>query len=163
MVEQVISFHSNRNLPSFSDRKIFVQRCVKLRERPPPQDISSSIAKLTGRRYRKSIWIKPTRRSTHAVPIRTDARVRIADKVRTLRSKQRLHIGIVEVEHWAKWEAAVNVGHSRDLPAIQETPAARQIVNNVCHEVMPDIEIRWAPVSLAIEDILSCGVSFTDS
>ena len=59
MVEQVISFHSKRNLPSFSDRKIFVQRCVKLRERRPPQDISSGIAKLTGRRYRKSTRIKP--------------------------------------------------------------------------------------------------------
>jgi len=59
MVEQVISFHSNRNLPSFRDRKILVQRRVKLRERRPPQDISSGIAKLTGRRYRKSVWIKP--------------------------------------------------------------------------------------------------------
>jgi hypothetical protein len=36
MVEEVISFHSNRNLPSFRDRKVFVQRCVKLRKRRPP-------------------------------------------------------------------------------------------------------------------------------
>ena len=59
MVEQVISFHSNRNLPSFRDREIFVQRRVELREPRPPQDISSGIAKLTGRRNRKSTWIKP--------------------------------------------------------------------------------------------------------
>ena len=59
MVEKVIGFHSNRNLPSFSDRKIFVQRCVKLRGRGPPQDISSGIAELTGRRYPKTTWIEP--------------------------------------------------------------------------------------------------------
>ena len=53
MVEQVISFHSKRNLPSIGDRKIFVQRDIKLRKRRPPQNISSGIAKLTGRRYRK--------------------------------------------------------------------------------------------------------------
>jgi hypothetical protein len=47
MVEQVISFHSKRNLPSLRDRKIFVQRRVKLREPPPPQDISSGISELT--------------------------------------------------------------------------------------------------------------------
>src|SRR5580658_780438 len=59
MIEQVISFHSNRNLPSFSDRKIFVKRCIKLREPRPPQDISAGIAKLAGRRHRKSNRIKP--------------------------------------------------------------------------------------------------------
>jgi hypothetical protein len=59
MVEQVISFHANRNLPSIGDRKILVQRWVKLRERRPPQDISSGIAKLTAGRYRKSTWIEP--------------------------------------------------------------------------------------------------------
>ena len=84
MVEQVISFHSNRNLPSFRDRKVFVQRCIKLRERRPAQDISSCIAKLTGRRYRKSTWIKPARRSAHSGPVRTDTRVGVADEVRTL-------------------------------------------------------------------------------
>ena len=59
MVEQVISFHANRNLPSISDRKILVQRWVKLRESRPAQDISPGVAKLTGRRYRESTWIKP--------------------------------------------------------------------------------------------------------
>src|SRR5579863_6905640 len=59
MVEQIIGFYSNCNLPVFSDRKILVQRRVKLRERRPPQDIASGIAKLTGRRHRKSTWVKP--------------------------------------------------------------------------------------------------------
>src|SRR5580698_3550066 len=59
MVEKVISFRPNRDLPSFSDRKLFVQRGVKLREPRPPQNISSGIAKLAGRRNRKSAWIKP--------------------------------------------------------------------------------------------------------
>src|SRR5580704_26615 len=59
MVEKVISFRPNRDLPAFRDRKIFVKRGVKLREPRPPQDVSSGIAKLTGRRDRKSAWIKP--------------------------------------------------------------------------------------------------------
>ena len=88
MVEQVISFHSNCNLPLFSDRKIFVQRWVKLRERGLPQDIPSGIAKLTGRRHRK-----------------------------------------------------VSVGNSRGLPATQETSASRQLINNICYEIMPNVEI----------------------
>ena len=58
MVEQIISFHSHRNFPAFRDPKVFVQRCIKLRKRRPPQNISSGIAKLTGRRYRKSTRIK---------------------------------------------------------------------------------------------------------
>ena len=72
MVEKVISFHSNGDLPFVNDRKFFVQRWVKLREPRPPQDISSGIAKLTGRRNRKSAWIKPARRNAQSGPIRTD-------------------------------------------------------------------------------------------
>jgi hypothetical protein len=45
MVEQVISFHSNRNLPSFSDRKIFVVP-RQIARTPAPQNISSGIANL---------------------------------------------------------------------------------------------------------------------
>jgi len=59
MVEQVISFHSNPNLPSFSDRKIFVQLWVKLRERRPPQNISSGIAKLTGSEFKFGLYRWP--------------------------------------------------------------------------------------------------------
>ena len=99
MVEKVISFRPNRDLPSFRDRKLFVQRGVKLREPRPPQDVSSGIAKLAGRRNRKSAWIKPARWSAHSGPIRTASRVRVAHQVRTLRNNQRLDIGIVEVEH----------------------------------------------------------------
>ena len=103
MVEQVISFHSNRNLPSFRDPKVFVQRCIKLRKRRPPENISSGIAELTGRRHRKSTRIKPTGHSAYGGAIRTDTRARVANQVRTFRSKQRLHVGIVEGEHWGKW------------------------------------------------------------
>ena len=59
MVEKVISFRPNRDLPSFSERKLFVERGVKLREPRSPQDVSSGITKLTGRRNRKGAWIKP--------------------------------------------------------------------------------------------------------
>src|SRR5579872_1640665 len=59
MVEQIIGFDSNGKLPVFSNRKILVQRWVQLRESGPPQDIASGIAKLTGRRQRKSTWVKP--------------------------------------------------------------------------------------------------------
>ena len=41
------------------DCKVFVQNYVKLRERWPSQHISSCIAKLPRRRYRKSTWIEP--------------------------------------------------------------------------------------------------------
>src|SRR5580698_2002205 len=44
MVEQVISFQSNRNLPPFSDRKLFVKRGVELREPRPAKDVSSGVA-----------------------------------------------------------------------------------------------------------------------
>src|SRR5580692_5630132 len=98
MVEHVIGFHSNPNLLPFRDRKIFVDRRVELREPRSPQDVSSGIAKLTGRRHRKSAWIKPARRSADAGPIWTDSGVRITDKVRTFRSNQRLDIGIVKGE-----------------------------------------------------------------
>jgi hypothetical protein len=33
----------------------------------------------------------------------TDTRVEVANKVRTFRSEQRLHIGIVEGEHRGEW------------------------------------------------------------
>src|SRR5579863_2292715 len=59
MVEQIIGFDSNGKLPVFSNHKILVQRWVKLRESGPPQDVASGIAKLTGRRHRKSTWVKP--------------------------------------------------------------------------------------------------------
>ena len=36
MVEDVISFHSNRNFSSFRDPKVFVQRYIELRKRRPP-------------------------------------------------------------------------------------------------------------------------------
>ena len=36
MVEQVISFHSNRNLPFLSDRKLFVQRQRQIARTPAP-------------------------------------------------------------------------------------------------------------------------------
>src|ERR1700722_6982061 len=84
MVEKVISFRPNRDLPSFSERKLFVERGVKLREPRSPQDVSSGITKLTGRRDRKSAWIKPARWSAHSAPIRTASHVRVADQVRTL-------------------------------------------------------------------------------
>src|SRR5579863_678585 len=154
VVEHVISFHPNRNLPLLCDRKMFVDRRVELRERRPPQDVSSGIAKLTGRRDRKSAWIKPARWSAHSGPIRTASHVRVADQVRTLRNNQRLDIGIVEVEHWCKWYAAMNARHRRDLPAPQETSASRQIVTGICHEVIPNVKIRRAPASLAIENVL---------
>src|SRR5580692_7177158 len=154
MVEKVISFRPNRDLPSFRDRKLFVQRGVKLREPRPPHDVSSGIAKLTGRRNRKSAWIKPARRSPHSGPIRTASSVRVANQVRTLRNNQRLDIGIVEVEQWGKRDATVNVGNRRDLPAAKETSAARQLVNDIGHEIMPNIEIGRAPASLAIENVL---------
>ena len=157
MVEEVISFHSNRNLPSFRDPKVFVQRCIKLRKRRPPQNISSGIAKLTGRRYRKSTRIKPAGHSAHCGPIRTDTRVRVANQVRTFRNNQRLQIGIVEVEHRGKGEAAMNAGNARDLPATQETPSSRQIVNDIRHEIVPNVKIRRASASLAIENVLRYG------
>src|SRR5580704_12986775 len=141
MVEQVISLHSNRDFPSFSHHKLFVQRGVKLREPRPPQDVSPGIAKLAGRRNRKSAWIKPARGSAHAGPIRTASRVRVANQVRTLRNNQRLDIGIVEVEHWGKRDAAMNAGNRRDLPAPQKTPVSRQTVGGICHEIMPNIKI----------------------
>ena len=65
----------------------------------------------------------------------------VANKVRAFRSKQRLHIGIVEGEHWGKWEAAMNAGNSRYLPATQETSASRQLVNDICHEITPNVKI----------------------
>lgn len=111
MVEHVIRFNSNRNPSLFSDRKIFVQRRVELRRPRPPQHISSGIAKLAGRRYGKSTWIKPAGWSTHSAPIRTDTRGRVAKKIWTFRSKQRLYIGIVEGERWGKWNATMNVGN----------------------------------------------------
>jgi len=40
IVEQVIGFHSNVNLYVFSNREIFVQRSVKLRECRPAQNIA---------------------------------------------------------------------------------------------------------------------------
>src|SRR5580693_4458210 len=141
MVEQVVSFHSNRNLISFSDRKIFVQRQVKLRERRAPQAISSGIAKLPDRRYRISTGIKPALQRAHSRTIRTDAGVRVANQLRTFRRKQRLHIGIVEGEHWGKWHAAMNVSNSRNLPATQETSASRQLVNGIGHEIVPNVKI----------------------
>ena len=107
----------------------------------PPQDISSGIAKLTGRRYRKSTGIKPARHSAHSGPIRTDTRVRVANQVRTFRNNQRLQIGIVEGEHRGKWEAAMNTGNTRDLPATQQTSASRQIINDIRHEIMPNVKI----------------------
>src|SRR5580692_3125597 len=85
MVEKVISFRPNRDLPSFRDRKILVQGGVKLCEPRPPQDVSSGVAKLACRRNRKSAWIKPARWSAHSGPIGANFRVRVANKVRTLR------------------------------------------------------------------------------
>jgi len=38
----------------FSDGKIFYAAPCQFARTPPPQDISSGIAKLTGRRYRRS-------------------------------------------------------------------------------------------------------------
>ncbi len=44
MVEQVIGFHSNRDLSFVNDGEILLQRWVKLRKARPPQHISSGIA-----------------------------------------------------------------------------------------------------------------------
>ena len=141
VVENVIRFQSNRNLPPFRDRKIFVQRGVKLREPRSPQDVSSGIAKLTGRRNRKSAGIKPARWSAHSGSIRTASRVRVAGEVRALWNNQRLDVGIVEVEHWGKRDATMNTGNRRDLPATEETSASRQIVSGIGYEIMPNIKI----------------------
>ena len=35
----------------------------------------------------------------------------------------------------------MNVGNSRDLPATQETSASRQLVSDICHEIMPNVKI----------------------
>src|SRR5580704_376508 len=141
MVQQVIGFQSNRNLPPLCDRKLFAERWVKLREPRSPQDISSGVAKLAGRRKRKSVWIKPARWSSHPGPIGANSRVRVADQVRTLRNNQRLDIGIVEVEQWRKRDAAMNAGNRRDLPALQETSVSRQIVGDISHEIVSNIKI----------------------
>src|SRR5215467_1846255 len=117
MVEQVIRLHSNRDLRAFGQTKVFVQSCVKLRERRPPQDISPGIAKLTGWRYRKCPRIKPAYRRANFGAIWADACVRIADKVGTFWNNQGLQIGIVECEHWGERDAALSVGNSRNLPA----------------------------------------------
>ena len=76
-----------------------------------------------------------------AGPIRTDTRVRVANQVRTFRNNQRLQIGIVEGEHRGKREAAMNAGNARDLPATQETSVSRQIVNDIRHEIVPNVKI----------------------
>jgi len=141
MVEQVISFHPKRDFPFVKDREILVQRRVELRERRPPQDVSSGIAKLKRWRYGKSTWIKPAGHRTHFGPIRADAHIRVASKVWAFRNKQRLHVGIVEGEHRSKWGTAMNAGNSRDLPAGQETSCAWQLVSGIYLEVLPDVEI----------------------
>ena len=49
----------------------------------------------------------------------------------------------------------MNIGNGRDLPATQQTSASRQIVNDIRHEILPNVKIRRAAASFAIENVLS--------
>ena len=49
MIEQVIGLRSEGNLPAFRQVEALLKRKIKLREPGSPQDVSSSIAELTGR------------------------------------------------------------------------------------------------------------------
>ena len=49
MIEQIVGFHTKRNLRAFRQFEGLLQRQVKLRERGAAQDIAPSSTKLTGR------------------------------------------------------------------------------------------------------------------
>jgi hypothetical protein len=59
MIEQIVRFRAKRDLRAFRQLETLLQREIEFRESGAAQDISPSIAKLTGRWQRKCPRIKP--------------------------------------------------------------------------------------------------------
>src|SRR5215468_4524965 len=66
MVDEVISFHTERKLLAFRQVEVLLHREIELREAGATQDIASSTAELAGRRPYPGTRIKPARGSTHS-------------------------------------------------------------------------------------------------
>lgn len=111
MIEDIVGFHSERNTHTFAQSEALIERRIKFRERGTAQAIPSSSAEVIGRWHRKRARIEPAPRSTHPAPVWTNTRVRIAYQIWSIRYEYRLHVCVVEGQHWSERDVAVNASN----------------------------------------------------
>ena len=86
VIEQIVGFQSKRDPGAFPQLETLLQGKVELGERGTAQDISPSIAKLTGSRQCKCARVEPAGGSTYSGAVGTSARIWITNQVRPFRN-----------------------------------------------------------------------------